>query len=69
MGLMVRPDAGLVGELWSDFEKAHLAVEAARKRFLETREPRHWEDYLEADRIANEARHRAEVAHHAHYSS
>lgn len=69
MATLARPDALLVSELWSDFERAEETVHTARLRYLTTHDGRHWDEYLEADRIATEARLRAEAAHQAYYSA
>lgn len=69
MATLAKPDAGFVTEMWHDVELAEQSAETARRRFLKSHDPRHWQDYLEADRIATEARHRAEDAHKTVYSA
>lgn len=69
MAILEKADAGLVNEHWHEVELAEQSAEAARSRFLRSREPQHWQEYLEADRIATEARHRAEDTHKAVYSA
>lgn len=69
MATLGKVDEGLVTEMWHDVELAEQSAETARRRFLRSHEPRHWQEYLEADRIASEARHRAEEAHQAAYSA
>lgn len=68
MATLAKVDEGLVSQMWHDVELAEQSADTARRRFLTSHEPRHWQEYLEADRIASEARHRAEVTHRAAYS-